>query len=174
MFDHELFDEAIDRVADASPPPQLLGAVLAICVQAGRREPEDLCKAIRGGFAGTTDDQQDRIGVLRGMLYTSPEILWRSEAVLQAVDAVLTGMSETEFLELLPHIRLAFTALNPREADKLAGLLADVHGGRVTDFMGRNSSLTDADLVRGIALEQAVRRSLEADGLAAWLETGNE
>lgn len=174
MLDHSLFDEAIDRVADASPPPQLLGAVLAICVQAGRRQPTDLCRAMQGGFAGTADEQRDRIGVLRGMLYTTPELLWRSDAVLEVVDGLLTGMSESEFLELLPHIRLAFTALNPREADKLAGLLADVHGGRVTDFMGRSSSLTDTDLSRGIDLEKKLQGSLAGDGLATWLEIADE
>lgn len=174
IFDHGLFDEAIDRVADANPPPQLLGAILAICVQSGRREPTDLCTAIAGGYAGTADEQCDRIGVLRGMLYTAPELLWHGDSVLEVVDALLTGMGESEFLEFLPHIRLAFTALNPREADKLAGLLADVHGGRVTDFTSRSSSLTDTDFSRGIELEQRLRKSLETDGLASWLELADE
>ena len=174
MFDHALFDAAIDRVADANPPPQLLGAILAICVQAGRREASALCSAIEGSFEGTVEEQRDRIGVLRGMLYTAPELIWNSDAVLEVVDRLMTGMSEDEFLELLPHIRLAFTALNPREADKLAGLVADVHGGRVTDFMGQSSSLTATDLGRGIELEKTLRSSLEADGLTAWLEGANE
>ncbi len=174
MFDHNLFDAAIDRVADANPPPQLLGAILAICVQAGRREATDLCSAIEGSYAGTVDEQRDRIGVLRGMLYTAPELIWTSDVVLEVVDKLLTGMSESEFLEFLPHIRLAFTALNPREADKLAGLLADVHGGRITDFTGHSSSLTATDLGRGIELEQTLRNSLEADGLSAWLEVADE
>ncbi len=174
MFDHGLFDAAIDRVADANPPPQLLGAILAICVQAGRREANVICSAIEGSFAGTVEEQRDRIGVLRGMLYTAPELLWSSQAVLEVVDKLLTGMSDSEFLELLPHIRLAFTALNPREADKLAGLLADVHGGRITDFMGQSSSLTAEDLDRGIQLERVLQASIQADDLSAWLEIASE
>ncbi len=170
IFDSSLFNEAINRVADANPPPQLLGAVLAICVQAGRRDVAEICGAIAGGFAGTVDEQEDRIGVLRGMLFTAPELLWRSETVLQVVDTLLTGMSEDEFLELLPHIRLAFTSLNPRDADKLAGLLAAIHGGRVTDFSSRSHQLTDADLQRGIEIEKSLRESLKADALETWLE----
>ena len=173
-FDQSLFDTAIDRVADASPPPQLLGAILAICVQAGRRDAAALGQAIEGGFSGTVEDQQDRIGVLRGMLFTAPELLWGDSDLLKVVDRVLTGMSEAEFLELLPHIRLAFTSLNPRDADKLAGLLADAHGGSVADFSVRSTSLTTADLGRGVEAEAALRRALVADGLANWLGTDDE
>jgi len=169
VFDHSLFDEAIDRVADADPPPSLLGAVLAICVQAGRRPAGEICSAISGSFAGTVDEQEDRIGVLRGLLFTAPDLLWRNEEILVSVDAMLTGMSEDEFLELLPHLRLAFTALNPRESDKLAAMLAAMHGGRLTEFAGSSHALSEAELNRGLRIEKSFRETLDRDGLAEWL-----
>lgn len=169
-FDHSLFDDAIDRVANGKPPPEILGSVLAICVQAGRRDPQDICTALSGSFSGTVDRQEDRIGVLRGLLFTTPEILWRSDTVLAETDRLVCGLSDDEFIELLPHIRLAFTALNPRESDRISGLLARIHGGHVTDFMGRNFELSDRDLARGVQIERALRDSVKADGLESWLE----
>ena len=171
VFDHSLFDEAIDRVADASPPPEILGSVLAICVQAKRRDAEEICSAISGSFTGTVNRQEERIGVLHGLLFTVPELLWRSDRILKVVDQLLCSLTEDDFLALLPHIRLAFTTLNPRECDRLAGMLVHVHGGHVTAFMGRSHELTDRDLHRGVQLERTIRETIKADRLERWLET---
>ena len=171
-FDRSAFDEAIDRVADSAPPPEILGSVLAISVQSGLRTPADVCVAISGSFAGTVDDEQDRIGVLKGLLLTTPEILWRSDSVLEETDRLLCALTEDRFLNLLPHIRLAFTSLNPREADRVAGSLARIHGGRASEFVDRHTAIAETDLERGVAIERSVRDSLSADGLDSWLESG--
>jgi hypothetical protein len=169
-LDRGVFDEAVNRVADASPPPEILGSVLAISLQAGLRLPKDICVALSGSFVGTVDEETDRIGVLRGLLFTTPEILWRSDEVLGETDRLLCGLTEDGFLELLPHIRLAFTSLNPREADRIAGSLARIHGGQASEFMERHTSLSESDLERGLALERELKTSLTADGLESWLE----
>ena len=168
-FDTPQFDAAINRVADEQPPPEILGALLAICVQAGRRPVDELCDAIRGYLTGSVDQDSDRIGVLRGLLVAAPELLWRHQQLLDVVDELLCGLTERDFLELLPHIRLAFTSLNPRETDRLAELLAARHGARATDFAGRDRELSDDDLQRGLRVDQRVREGFEADGLGAWL-----
>ena len=169
-LDRTIFDDAVNRVADANPPPEILGAVLAIALHAGLKTPADICLALRGSFVGTVDDEAERIGVLRGLLFTTPEILWRSDAVLEETDRLLCGLTEDDFLNLLPHIRLAFTALNPREADRIAGSLARIHGGQAAEYMERHTSLSEADLELGLALERALKATLAADDLDAWLE----
>ncbi|MDJ0911280.1 MAG: DUF5682 family protein [Woeseiaceae bacterium] len=169
-FDNEIFDDAIDRVADRRPPPEILGALLAICVQAGRRNPNELAEAITGNVSGTVDRSADRIGVLRGMLVAAPELLWRVPDVLASVDEILVGMDDSEFLELLPHIRLAFAGLNPRESDRLAQLLVERHGGRPMEFTAHSQDLTETHLRRGLAAERSVRDSLSSDGIGHWLE----
>ncbi len=169
-FDRSVFDEAVSRVADARPPPEILGSVLAISVQAGLKQPADVCSALAGSFAGTVDDEKDRLGVLRGLLFTTPEILWRSDAVLAEADRLLCGLSDDEFLALLPHVRLAFTALNPRETDRVAASLARIHGGQAGEFTEQHHSISEQDLERGVTLERALKGSLSADGLESWLE----
>ena len=169
-LDRTVFNEAVNRVSNANPPPEILGSVLAISLHAGLKTPENICEVLSASFLGTVDDEQERIGVLRGLIFTMPEILWRSESVLEAIDRIFCGLSESQFLHLLPHIRLAFTSLNPRETDRIAGSLARVHGTQTSDFTVRHTTLSDSDLHRGLALERALSESLSADNLDSWTE----
>jgi len=169
LLDRSLFDEAIDRVSDARPPAIILGAVLALCVQAGRRDPQSLRDALNGAFAGAGQDEQDRIGVLIGMLLAAPHVLWRTPDVMDTVDAFLGALEEDAFMALLPHLRLAFAALNPREIDQVAEKLAQLHGGHASAFAAVHHTLTPRDLDRGLALDRQIRATVERDGLGAWL-----
>jgi hypothetical protein len=171
-FDRNLFDEAIDRVADANPPAEILGAVLAICVQSGRRNADDLRAAMNGAFGGSALRGEDRIGVLRGMLHTAPQLLWRTPGVLETIDAFLGGLDETAFTALLPHLRLAFSALNPREIDQVAASLAALHGGQPSAFAAVHYSLTPGDLDLALAVDRKFREAAARDGLSAWLFGG--
>jgi hypothetical protein len=170
QLDAAVFHEAVSRVADSGPPPEILGCVLAIALHAKLKNDEDICRALSGSFLGTVDNEKDRIGVLRGVLFTMPEILWRSDRVLKEADRLVCELGDEAFLALLPHIRLAFTSLNPREADRVAGSLARLHGGQAAEFMDRHTAISEHDLERGIAMEQALGESLSSDGLDAWLE----
>ena len=169
VFDRSLFDDAIDRVADANPPAEILGAVLAICVQAGRRTPDDLSAALSGHFAGSVQQEHERLGVLTGMLQAAPQLLWRTPGILEVIDGFLGGLEEENFLELLPHMRLAFTALNPREIDLVAARLAQLLGGSATSFTAAHHALSQADFDRGLALDKDLRAAATRDGLDAWL-----
>jgi hypothetical protein len=169
VFDRTLFDEAIDRVADANPPAEILGAVLAICVQAGRRTPDDLNAALSGRFAGSVQEEHERLGALTGMLHAAPQLLWRTPGVLEVIDNFLGGLDEASFLALLPHMRLAFSALNPREIDLVAARLAQLLGGGASSFAGAHHSLSQADFDRGLALDKDLRAAAARDGLDAWL-----
>lgn len=169
LLDRSLFDEAIDRVAEAHPPPAILGAVLAICVQAGRREAQSLRDALEGAFAGSVQNQEDRIGVLIGMLQGAPQVLWRTPGMLDTVDGFLGRLDEDEFMALLPHLRLAFAALNPREIDQVAEQLARLHGGSASSFAAVHHALTPRDFDRGLALDRHLRATAEKEGLLGWL-----
>ena len=168
-FDAEAFDEAIDRVADKTPPAAILGAVLGVCVQSGRRGADDLIQALNGTFYGAPIDDEQRIDVLRGVLHTVPGLLWRDASILDAVDAFLSSMQEPVFLALLPHLRLAFTQLNPRETDRLAALLGDMHDAAASEYTATSLSFTEQDLQRSLKIESALQLAFEQDGLTSWL-----
>ena len=154
VFDRSLFDAAVDRVTDAGPPPEILGAVLAICVHAGRRGPGQLRSALEGQFSGSVIQEEDRVAMLRGMLRAAPQLLWRSPDVLEVIDAFLARLDEETFLPLLPHLRHAFAALNPREIDQFAERLAQLHGGTASAFGAIHHALGQRDLDRGLLIER--------------------
>ncbi|MEM9426201.1 MAG: DUF5682 family protein, partial [Pseudomonadota bacterium] len=169
-LDKSLLVEALDRAADRVDAPVILGALLAVSVQAGLRSVDDLLDAVEGRLTGVSLDLPARIGVLRGILHTSPMLLWHADNLLGVVDRFLCGLSEAEFLELLPHLRLAFTALNPRDTDKLAEELARMHGLSAGQLLKSSGTATEADLARALTLERAVLDSLAEDGLTAWIK----
>lgn len=173
IFDQTLFDDAIDRVVDQRPPPEILGAILALLVKARRRSPADLNQALRGRFSGSGASPEGRIGVLRGVLAASPDVLWREEGVINTVDDFLTHLSTEEFLDIVPFVRRAFASLNPRETDKLAAMLSAIHGGRSEEYVCHNTSLSEKDLSLGLSIDRKLRDVISADGLETWLAQGN-
>lgn len=160
--------EALDRVADRMTDPILQGGVLAVCVQTGLRPPETLTRAVRGRLRGTALDQAARIDVLHGILAAAPRLLWQAEGLLDAVDAFLCDLPEDAFLDLLPHLRLAFAALNPHEADRLARDLGSRHGVSA-GILREAPDLAPQDIAQARALEAAMMAQAEADGIVDWL-----
>ncbi|WP_299589094.1 DUF5682 family protein [uncultured Tateyamaria sp.] len=168
-LDRSLLDTAMDRVALATTNPVILGAILAVCVQAGTRPAAELAQIMEGRLTGVSLDTSDRIGVLRGILHTSPPLLWHADGLLEVVDRFIRGIDEDMFLELLPHLRLAFTRLNPRETDRVAHELAGLLGVQASGLIRHNTQVSDADLADGLRIEKALRASLETDALSNWI-----
>ncbi len=171
-LDRSLLDAAIDRVALATTNPVILGAILAVCVQAGTRPAAELVQVMEGKMTGGSLATADQIGVLRGILYTSPPLLWHADGLLAVVDTFIRGIDEDRFLELLPHLRLAFTQLNPRETDRVAHELAGLLGVQASGLISHNTQVSDADLAEGLRIEKALRASLQTDGLTEWITQG--
>jgi hypothetical protein len=174
VLDHALFSEAVDRTVDSEAPAEILGAALAMSVLSARREPVELCAALRGEFAGAVTREEHRVEMLRGVLRAAPQLLLNSTEIVQTVDEFFAELEESAFIEVLPHVRLAFTALNPREIDQLAERLASLHGVSAGAFAGMQRSLGERDLERGLRIERQLRSSIADDGLAAWFATESD
>ncbi|MDX8350245.1 DUF5682 family protein [Cognatiyoonia sp. IB215446] len=168
-LDRDLLNDALDRAADEITEPVILGAVLAVCVQAGLRQADELVRAVEGRLTGVSLDLPARIGVLRGILHSSPTLIRHAKGLLPAVDTFLCGLDAEEFLELLPHLRLAFTALNPRDTDHLAEELARMHDIQAGQLLSTSDTISEADLTRALAIEQKLHASLQQDGLTTWI-----
>lgn len=168
VLEHVLFDEAVDRVAAANAPAEIRGATLAISVLGGRRDASELRDALMGEFGGAVTRAEDRIAMLRGILGAAPMLLLRSPPVIEVVDAFLGSLEEDSFIELLPQLRLAFAALNPREIDQLGERLASLHGISAGGFHAIHDGIGEADLKKGLQVERQLRASIVADQLSAW------
>ena len=168
-FEAEPFDAAVERVVRPGTPPEILGAALAVSHISGRGPGDRLATALKGQFAGAHVAPVARIGLLRGVLTTAPALLWREAGLVGVVDGFLAELDETDFLTLLPHLRLAFTTLNPRETDRLAGLLAAHLGVQGDSLSLVATDVSEAEMLRGAAIEARLAAAVEADGLDGWL-----
>ncbi|CUH75560.1 DUF5682 family protein [Tropicibacter naphthalenivorans] len=161
-LDPALFLDAVARLARRDAPPQIKGAALALALRSGHVAPADLVAALRSEFHAAVFDVAERTGVMRGMLVTAPSVLWTQPEVLAEIDGFFASLPEAEFLSLLPQMRRILTALNPRETDRLADVLAQRHGAR-PDI--HSAPLSEAEVTLALEAHLAVQAALRADGL---------
>ena len=84
------------------------------------------------------------------------------------LDALMKSWDEGDFHRALPFLRLAFAHHTPRETDRVAQLLAGLHGSdSVLDWYERSHD--EAFVLSNVALAARVSECLERDGLSHFL-----
>lgn len=128
-FDRDLFFEAARRGAEESPAPFLRGAFLGLLCEI-RELPPDALAAEVVKLARAAPERMVAAGdLLDGMLATSrTSILLGADALVAAVDDLLTAAQWEPFLVMLPRLRAAFERLNEPQRDSLAAAVARRHG----------------------------------------------
>jgi hypothetical protein len=88
--------------------------------------------------------------------------------VFAALREIIENVDDSEFVRLLPELRMAFAGLAPRETDRLAAVVARALG---TDTLGPLVSyqVSEALVARNLQLSQQVAGIMRRDGLADWL-----
>jgi hypothetical protein len=122
----------------------------------------------RAALAGAYETPAERIGVIAGLLAVAPHFFLNSDALLAAADAFVAGLSDEEFLALLPDLRLTFTGLNPEEVDRFSAWLAGLYGIDKR-AAAEAASVPDAELVENMRLSARLEARWREDGLAAWM-----
>ena len=166
--DAQLFSEAVERRLSDALAPVLAGAVAALAYLAGVRDAGFLVERVRGHLGGAYADAADNVEVLNGMVAIAPELLWRVPQLLGAIDALIAGLADERFVAQLPHLRLAFSALNPRETDEVAARIATRHGAGAEVLQAVVYGIGEEELRANLGLSEKVRASLVADGLEDW------
>ncbi len=168
--DAELLAEAVGALLQDELPPALAGAIAALAYLMGLSDGDTLVARYRGHLGGALVEVADRVAFLRGLLVISRELLWRLPELVRETDAILAGLDEAAFIELLPHLRLALAALDPRETDRLAEAVAAHHGCGAGEIQAAvQTALSEAEVARNLARSEQIRRIVEDDGLTAWV-----
>jgi hypothetical protein len=168
-IDPDLFHEAVERRLNDALAPALAGAIAALAHLSGSRGTDILVDCVRGHMEGAYLSPADNVAALNGMLTIAPELVWRVPELLTAIDGFISKVDEERFTEQLPHLRLAFSKLNPRETDEIAVRLAARHeADAVTLRSPVTYGISENELQANLMLSEKVRASLAADGLADW------
>ena len=172
LVDPDVFWNGLARVRqDPVCEPVVAGAALGLLYAAERVDEAVVAREGAGYLNAVGLEWSRRIEFLRGLIKACREIAWQSPAVLKAVDALLGGWAEEDFVRALPELRLAFAELTPRETDKVGVAVAQMHGATtIGDLFTRDLSLAEFERHRQLTL--AVIGQLKEDHLSEWLEVG--
>jgi len=172
FLDAELFWQAISQVLRTrnevhAPYSAICGAIAGLLYSAGRMAQSDLDELVVGHLVGIADSQR-RVGFLRGLLKTCREAAWQNLSLIHSLDEILGSWEESEFISSLPSLRLALADLTPRETDKVAALVASLHGRKQIGGLVQ-TQMTEGQLERNRRVTSLVLETLERDGLASWV-----
>jgi hypothetical protein len=123
------------------------------------------------GHLDSSIPARDAVAFIQGLFATAREAVWQASGLVEQLDRRLTGWDEAAFLRALPDLRLAFAGLTPRETDRVAEIVAALHGG-VRPNVGVRRDIDEQTLTANLALSQLVTEALERDGLSAWTGAG--
>lgn len=163
-FDLEPFEAALTRLSAADLAPQVDGAVMAFALLDGRADGELLEERLRGELAGAYVKPSEKLAFLGGIIAIAPELLWTLPQVIDALDSVVGDADEDEFIALLPHLRLALMPLDPRDVDRLSGMVAEKLG-LAKDALRSLVSISESEVMGNLALDRAMAQKLSQEGV---------
>jgi hypothetical protein len=167
-LDGSLYWAMIESLYHHHAAPLVRGACAGLRYSGGRLSDAELAQALDGHLGGLAD-QTSAVAFLRGLLTTAREAAWQQPALLATLDRLLTTWTDEDFVRSLPELRLAFAEMTPKETDRIAASVAELHG--LTD-LGRlvHHDLSASQVQQHLALSEQLRQQLAGDGLAGWLE----
>jgi hypothetical protein len=143
------------------------GAAAGLMYSAGRLSESELGVALDGHLNGLLGPR-DAVSYLRGLLQTAREAAWQQPALLSVLDKLLLQWDEKAFVSTLPELRLAFAEMTPKETDRIAAAVAQLHGaadlGRLVRY-----DLSAPQVQANLATSLTLIEVLTADGLEAWV-----
>jgi hypothetical protein len=156
--------ESLRGLFRAGGNPAVVGVAAGLLYDDGELAGEELGRQLAGRLGGACGDPSLGARFLRGILRAARSACWREAPVLDAVHATLLSLPEAEFIAVLPHLRLAFGDLTPRECDRVALAVAARTGDAAPRF--ERLSASEADVLLGLRVDLLLGEALARDGLA--------
>ena len=154
----------LQRTHDAA---QVRGAAAGLRYSAGLLEQADLGIALDGHFRGMTS-ATDAVAFLCGLLETAREVAWQQPELLRVLDDLLRQWPQEDFVSNLPGLRLAFAGMTPKETDRIAVSVTELHGVESLGPLVQRE--LDAEQVQNhLAMSAMVAQTMAADGLGEWV-----
>jgi hypothetical protein len=170
QLDPDLFwDPLAQAVHQPSVPPLVRGGLTGLLHAEGHLAEPEAMQLLRGALMTVSVDTNEPTDFLLGLFQTCRDLVWRNPALVEAIDHMLAQWTEEEFLRRIPHLRLAFAELTPRETDHVAALVAAFHGASSAKLIPPRGICED-EAILAARINGKVRRSLIDDGLGSWLE----
>lgn len=166
-LDGNLFWSMVRELQGARASVLIRGAATGLGYGAGRLSDAELASAVAGHLDGMLG-AADAVAFLRGLLTTAREVAWQQPALLEVVNGLLGRWDHSQFVAVLPELRLAFAELTPKETDRVADAVAGLHGKSDLGRLVRHD-ISAQQVQAHLLASEAVIDTLRADGLDRWL-----
>ena len=142
--ERESYYEALEKmIQDGEIHPGLNGCIHGILYGSSRENLAQVERICQGYLSGTREQLLQTAQFFRGLFFTARDLVFIGEQFAKMLDEFYGQVSEAEFMELLPELRMAFTYFTPREIDKIAAMAAALHGKAARDIMERKEVLPE-------------------------------
>lgn len=142
--ERENYYEALGRMEqDGQIHAGLHGCIHGILYGSGRETAAEVEAACRGYLAGTQEQLLKTAQFFKGLFYTARDLVFIGDQFLKMLDAFFGQVADTEFMQLLPELRMAFSYFTPREIDRIAQTAAKLHGKGQEDILQREEVLPE-------------------------------
>ncbi len=121
----------------------LNGCVHGILYGSGREAADEIEMVCKGYLGGTKEQLFSTAQFFRGLFFTARDLVFIGEQFVRMLDGFYGTVSEEEFMELLPKLRMAFAYFTPREIDRIAAMAAGLHGKGGQDILERTKVYPD-------------------------------
>lgn len=168
LLDQNLFVDALQRLIRNTgdlPRSEIAGAAVGILHGLGVVDEKQVCDIVRIYLDAAIDDVAEACGVVRGLMMTSREAFWRSESLLSSINELFERWDTGRFNNALPHMRLAFSQLSPKEVDSVAKRVAELHKvDEIGDLV--HPDISEDEIHVALRVADLMNQSLSEDGLA--------
>ena len=158
----EFFEILLQMQKDVQIQPGLDGCIHGILYGGGREDVALIEKACLGYFQGTKEQMKKTAVFFRGLFFSAKDLIFIGGQILSMLDQFLKQAEDTEFMELLPELRMAFTYFTPREIDKIAEKAAALHGRTGKDITDLKEIPADW-YTYGKELDSYIRQQISAE-----------
>ena len=139
----DYYDALGKMIRDGEIHAGLNGCIHGILYGSGRGTAEEVEAACKGYLSGTREQFFATAQFFRGLFFTARDLVFIGDDFIRMLDGFFGQVTEAEFMELLPELRMAFTYFTPRETDKIAAAAAGIHGKGRQDIMERKEVYPD-------------------------------
>ncbi|MDE6834279.1 MAG: hypothetical protein K2J39_08585 [Ruminococcus sp.] len=140
-----VFVETLEIMAQAdNKEPSIYGAVSGLLYAIDSSRRIDAEKAMSGYLTGTVSIKKQGADFLKGLFSTARDIILSDDSFLKMTDTLITDMEYSDFMEILPSMRLAFSYFTPSEIQDTAKSVAGLHNVTAGEVINR--MIVDEDM----------------------------
>ncbi|MBN2533895.1 MAG: hypothetical protein JXB88_13480 [Spirochaetales bacterium] len=149
--------------------PVIAGAIGGLLLHRNVLPLDIILRKVKGFLTSSVPVWSDKIGFIRGFLFTNRETAWHISEFVQLIEKIFMEWEDEFFLQALPELRLAFSVLTPSETDKVAETIAGRHRGSDPGIL-INYQVDEKEFLFNTGLTKRVIQSLKEDGLESFYE----